>query len=99
METQAERSERWLYDPAAFIEGHWPGSVIYDKQHEVMLSVRDNDETFVHAANELGKTRIAAWLCLWWFGTRFPARVVTSSSAEKQLKGILWAEIDVLIRT
>lgn len=89
----------WLNDPCAFIEYHWPGSITYDKQCEVMESVRDNVETFVHAAHELGKTKLAAWIVIWWISTRFPARVVTTSSSEKQLKSILWAEIDVLIRT
>jgi hypothetical protein len=88
-----------LHDPAAWIEHYWPGTRLYDKQLEIMLSVRDNNETFVHAANELGKTRCAALIVLHFFSTRFPAKIVTSSSAEKQLKQILWSEIDVLIRT
>ena len=86
-------------DPLRFCCLCWPEMLLYDKQVEVLLSVRDNVETFVHAANELGKTRIAAVAVLWWFASRTPARVVTSSSGETQLKQILWTEIRNLIAT
>jgi hypothetical protein len=69
------------------------------KQQEVLLSVRDNLETFVHAANQTGKTRIAAIAALWFFTSRTPARVVISSSNETQLGTVLWAEILQLIRS
>ena len=88
-----------LHNPLAFIEYYWPGTKIYDKQEETLLSVRDNNETFVHSANECGKTKCTSLAVLWFFCTRFPAKVVTSSSSEKQLKQILWSEIDFLIRT
>ena len=64
-----------------------------------MLSVCDNLETFVYAANETGKTRTAAITALWFFLTRQPARVITSSSSETQLNAILWSEIRHLIAT
>jgi hypothetical protein len=80
-------------DPLRFVNLCWPGLRLYDKQREVLLSVRDNIETFVHAANELGKTRIAAIIAIWWFASRTPARVITSSSSETQLRSILWREI------
>jgi len=72
---------------------------IYEKQKEILLSVRDNIETFVHAANATGKTRTAALVAIWFFLTRQPARVVTSSSSETQLDTILWNEIRYLIST
>ena len=47
-------------DPLKFIKACWPKMDIYPKQLEVLLSVCDTPETFVHAANKTGKTRIAA---------------------------------------
>jgi hypothetical protein len=84
-------------DPLKFISVCWPSMKLYDKQVDVLLSVRDNVETYVHAANELGKTRIAALIAIWWFASRTPARVITSSSSETQLNLILWSEIRHLI--
>jgi len=86
-------------DPLRFFALCWPGTKLSEKQRDVVLSVRDNCETFVHAANELGKTRIAAMVAVWWFASRTPARVITSSSSETQLNSILWSEIRHLIAT
>ena len=60
-------------DPLRFISVCWPAMKLYDKQRDVLLSIRDNIETLVHAANELGKTRIAAVAVVWWFASRTPA--------------------------
>ena len=79
-------------DPMRFIKLCWPDMCLYDKQQEVLLSVRDNLETFVHAANQMGKTRIAAIIAIWFFASRKPARVVISSSNESQLEKVIWSE-------
>lgn len=86
-------------DPMRFVTLCWPDMRLYDKQRDVLLSVRDNLETFVPAANEMGKTRIAAVIAIWFFMSRTPARVITSSSGETQLSTILLTEIQQLIRT
>ena len=80
-------------DPMRFVRLCWPDMRLHDKQRGVVISVRDNLETFVHAANEFGKTRIAAIIAIWWFASRTPSRVITSSSSETQLRSILWREI------
>lgn len=82
-----------------FTHVHWPDMAVYAKQREILTSVRDNWTTFVHAANKMGKTRCAALVAIWFFATRFPARVITTSSSEAQLAHILWSEIGALIRT
>jgi hypothetical protein len=44
-----------ITNPLHFIRLCWPDMKLYSKQRDVLLSVRENKETFVHAANELGK--------------------------------------------
>ena len=85
-------------DPLKFVSLCWPKMELYGKQREILCSVNRNVETFVHAANETGKTRIAAVVVLWSFTTRTPARAITSSSSETQLNSILWTEIHSLLR-
>lgn len=80
-------------DPVRFGRLCWPTYKIYDKQAEVLYSLRDNIETFVHAANEVGKDFITSWAVVWFFASRHPARVITSSSSQDQLKAVLWEEI------
>lgn len=90
-------AEKFLSDPLLWAKLYWPDMVTYPKQAEIAYSVRDNMETFVPAANKMGKTRIAALIALWFFSTRQPARVVCTSSSEGQLKEVLWSEISSLI--
>lgn len=82
-----------LLDPIKFTKACWPNITLYDKQAEVLKSLAENYETTVHAANEVGKDFTASLAVVWWFASRSPARVITSSSGETQLKSILWTEI------
>lgn len=90
-------NDAWVLDPLKFRDLFWPDIVFYDKQEEIIESVRDNDETFVIAGNKLGKDFVAAFIALWFFISRRPARVVTSSVKMEQLDDILWGEIRRLI--
>ena len=61
-------------DPLRFVKLCWPNMRLSKKQEQVLLSVRDNHETFVHAANQTGKTLIAAIIAIWFFVSRTPVR-------------------------
>ncbi len=82
-----------LVDPIKFQKMFWPQYTLYDKQREIMYSVRDNYETIVPAANEMGKDFVAAMIALWFFCSRRPAKVVTTSAQAGQLEVVLWGEI------
>ena len=88
-----------LEDPLKFVAAVWPDIRLYKQQAEVLESLRYNYETTVHAANEVGKDFTASIGVVWWYCSRRPARVVTSSSGETQLKSILWTEIRERIST
>lgn len=92
-------SSRLLDDPLLFQQMCWPDIRLYDKQVEILYSVRDNDETIVPAGNALGKDFVSALCVLWFFCSRSPCRVVTSSVDQPQLKGVLWGEIRRFIQT
>lgn len=82
-----------LIDPVEFAKHFWPDLVFYDKQEEIIYSVVENDETYVPAGNALGKDFVAGFIALWWFCSRRPARVVTTSVKMDQLEDVLWGEI------
>jgi hypothetical protein len=82
-----------LEDPLLFKELCWPDIKFYDDQIDIIQSVKDNVETYVPAGNMLGKDFISGFIALWFFCSRVPARVVTSSVDHSQLKGVLWGEI------
>ncbi len=94
-----ELAERMRLDPVFFVRVLWPTVRLYKQQREILESVRDDDETFVPAGNALGKDFVGAICALWWFCTRRPARVVTTSVKEDQLVDVLWGEIRRFVAT
>lgn len=72
---------------------------LYDKQVDITCSVRDNDKTVVSAGNMLGKDYIAAFIAVWFFCSRRPVKVLTTSVDHDQLKTVLWGEIRRFIQT
>jgi hypothetical protein len=90
---------RLIADPLEFGKALWPDVKFYGKQLEIIESVRDNDETIVHAANQVGKDFVAGFLCVWFICTKWPtARVVTTSVRDDHLR-VLWAEILRFVNT
>lgn len=77
----------------------WPKVILYDKQIEVIRSVWHNDETFVPAANMMGKDFVAGLIAITFFLTRHPVRIVTSSVDGDQLEKVLWGEIGNFLQT
>lgn len=88
-----------IVNPIKFAKRCWPGIHLYDKQREILHSLRDNDETYVPGANDMGKDFTAAIAVLWFFCSRRPSRVVTTSVSEMQLEDVLWGEIKRLVDT
>lgn len=86
-----------IEDPIKFLQLGWPDFRLYDEQYRIVQSVRENVETYVPAGNMLGKDFISGFIALWFFCSRTPARVVTTSVDHSQLKGVLWGEIRRLI--
>jgi hypothetical protein len=82
-----------VMDPIKFASLMWPHVTFYAKQREIIYSVVDNDETVVPAGNMLGKDFVSAFIALWFFVSRSPCRVVTTSVDSAQLEGVLWGEI------
>lgn len=86
-------------DPLRFGRMLWPDVRFYRQQRDVIYSAADNDETFVPAGHMLGKDFVAAFTSLWFFLTRHPCRVLTTSADGPQLEGVLWGEIRRFIQT
>ena len=84
--------EMWRH-PVELVKVLWPHYLVYDKQKQVMESVRDFHDTLVPAANMMGKDWVTALIILWFFLTRDPCRVVFTSVDGSQLSGVLWGEI------
>jgi phage terminase large subunit len=94
-----ELREAWREDPLKMQHALWPDVAFYDKQREIIYSVRDNIETIVPAGNQLGKDFVSGFIALWFFITHYQAdksrnwvRVITTSVKDDHLD-VLWGEI------
>lgn len=88
-----------IADPIKFAKIQWPHVTFYKEQRKVIYSVANNDETFVPAGNMLGKDFVSGFIALWFFLTRHPCRIVTTSADYSQLEGVLWGEIRRFIQS
>lgn len=95
MVTQAQRSYviPEFSDPVKTCKAWWPQYTLYQQQREILYSLRDNYETIVPAGNGLGKDFIAGMSILWFFCSRRPSRIVTTSVDSPQLEDVLWGNI------
>src|SRR5262249_19135897 len=76
----------------------WPDVTLYNKQEEIVYSIMENNETICVAGNMLGKDFVSGFIALWFFLTRVPCKVVTTSADYSQLENVLWGEIRNFIR-
>ncbi len=82
------------HDPAFFIE-HALGHNLWEKQREIVCSVRDHQRTAVRSCHGAGKTYTAAQILL-WFAYSFPHSIVlTTAPTFRQVERILWKELRV----
>lgn len=81
-----------VIDPLKWQKLMWPDVHFYDRQREIIYSVVNNDETVATAGNMLGKDFVAGFIALFFFCTRHPCRVITTSVKDDHLR-VLWGEI------
>ena len=65
----------------------------WTKQREVMRSVATNRRVIVKSANGVGKTYVAADLCIWYLLTHPNSIVLTTAPTLRQVRNLLWEEI------
>lgn len=85
---------QFVDDPVAFVEDGL-GETLWSKQREILESLLRNKRTAVPACHAPGKSHIAARAVAWWIACHPPgtARVVTTASTFRQVKGVMWPHI------
>jgi phage terminase large subunit len=84
----------WMAKPEVFFK-EVLGWKPWEKQIEVLQSIRDNKETYVQSCNAAGKSYLAAGLVIWWLMTR-RGKVITTAPTWRQVKDILWSKIGAM---
>lgn len=73
-------SEKYKHDPVLWAR-HYLGIELWQKQREILESIRDNRNTAVAAGHGVGKTFCAAVAVAWWVDTHDPAKTFVASTA------------------
>jgi len=69
------------------------GVNLWDKQVQIVESIRDHSNTCVASGHGVGKTFISAVATLWFLCTHDQSRIITTAPTNRQVESILWAEI------
>jgi hypothetical protein len=85
---------RYRVDPVAWAKAK--NIELWSKQREIMQSVVDNPNTSVGSCHGIGKSFTAALTSCWWLDTHpiGDSFVLTTAPTDKQVKAILWREIN-----
>lgn len=89
---QALRDQLGAEDPVWYIENIL-GDKLWEKQKEIVLSVRDNKRTAVKSCNAAGKSFIASRIAAWFLKTHPYSKVITTAPTHRQVEEVLWGEI------
>jgi len=92
IEKQAQCLKNWRDDPVLF-DGSLFDNILWDKQREILLSVRDHKYTSAKSGNTVGKSYISALVALWFLLTHYPSKVITTAPTWTQVEDIFWKEL------
>lgn len=91
--TQAKKIlDRARQDPVFFVRQVLGGDP-WKKQEEILKAVRDHKRVAVRACHGVGKTKVAAWVALWFLYTHPNSKVITTAPTWHQVENLLWREI------
>lgn len=90
--------QSYATDPLRMKRDLWPNVRFYDKQVEIIESVRDNDETVVVAGHQLGKDFVTGFICLWYFLAHPTVRIIATSVKDDHLR-VLFGEVGRYVQT
>lgn len=87
---------QWFDDPEGFA---WTilGVTLWRRQVEILEGLRDNDRVSVVGGRKIGKDFLAGVASCWWYGSVPGGRVFLTAPTGKQVDGILYRQIRILI--
>jgi len=95
MLTKKQLKEK-LSNPFYFLDKVLGIKEITEDQRSVIRSVIDNKYTAAQSAHSVGKTFVAAGIAIWFLTTNKDSVVVTTAPTGRQVKQLLWREINDL---
>lgn len=88
-------SPRYRSDPVGFCHDIL-GIELWEKQKQILESVRDHPLTSAKSGHRIGKSTVGASGGLWFYSSFDDARVVMTAPVARQVEDILWRETRML---
>jgi len=88
-------SPRYQTDPVAFFR-EIVGVEPWSRQIEIIEAVRDHMRVAVRSGHKVSKSHTSAGIALWYYCSFPDARVVMSSTTDRQVNQILWRELKMM---
>ncbi len=82
-------------DPVFFVTKVLGGDP-WEKQSEILKAARHSRRVAVRACHGVGKTRVAAWVAVWFLFCHRDSKVITTAPTWHQVENLLWREIHVI---
>jgi hypothetical protein len=79
-------------DPVLFAN-QFLGVSLWERESEILQSIKDHRRTAVKACHGVGKTFTLAIAALWWLARYREGIVLTTSPTQRQVRTQLWSEI------
>jgi len=84
--------KKMVIDPALFAT-HVLGVDLWQRESEILRSIKTHRRTAVKACHGVGKTFTLAAAALWWLARYREGIVLTTSPTQRQVRTQLWSEI------
>src|ERR1035437_1600523 len=81
-----------MRDPVLFAN-HVLSVSLWEREAEILQSIKDHRRTAVKACHGVGKTFTLAIATLWWLARYREGIVLTTSPTQRQVRTQLWSEI------
>lgn len=71
------------------------GVKLWKKQREIAEAVKEHRHVAVRSCHSAGKSFSAGGIAIWFTYAHKPVRVLTTAPTDRQVKGVLWKEINI----
>lgn len=90
--------ERYAADPAAYFTERLRVKELWQGQLDILAliprAMREHKPIWVSSGHALGKDFLDGGLPLWWQETRYPAKTIITGPTDRQVKEIVWNELE-----
>lgn len=87
-----ETEQRLIRDEPDYYFREYLGDELWEKEREIVLSIRDNRKTVIRSCHGSGKTFTVARAALWFMSAFQPAIVVDTAPTFRQVANQFWRE-------